>query len=162
MRSLLHLNSFYIYNILLIIIFSIIVNDNNSFSLIYSIFYIFFHFLLIYLGVYYYRTNLYPIYFLYGLSLDILWLNEIGPHLITFMVALVFFNKAAKYLYDLNPFKIYIILLIILMFMIIFEIFTSYMLFGSNYELIYFMQLFILSLLFSFPIFFLFSKIDKF
>ena len=162
MRSLLHLNSFYIYNILLIIIFSIIVNDNNSFSLIYSIFYIFFHFLLIYLGVYYYRTNLYIIYFFYGLSLDILWLNEIGPHLITFLLILFFFNKVSKYLYDLSPFKIYIILLIIQMLMITFEIFTSYIFFGSSYELIYLMQLFILSLLLSFPIFLLFSKIDKF
>ena len=30
MRSLVHLNSFYIYNILLVIIFSIIVNNNQS------------------------------------------------------------------------------------------------------------------------------------
>ena len=92
MRFMLRLNAFYIYNLLLIFIFSFIVNSNNSFSLIYTSLYCVFHFLIIYLGIYYYRNALYFIFFLYGLGLDVLWLNEIGPHLIVFMFMLVFFN----------------------------------------------------------------------
>ena len=151
MRSLLHLNSFQVYNLLLIIFFSIIVNDNNSFSLIYSSFYCTFHFFLIYLGLYYYRKLLYLIYFLYGLGLDLLWLNEIGPHLLVFMFVLVFFNLFSKYLYNLNSFKIYIVLLILQLFMISIEIFFSYLLFGFNFDLNYLFQIIILSLILIIP-----------
>ena len=161
MRSLLHLNSFQVYNLLLIVFFSIIVNDNNSFSLIYSSFYCTFHFFLIYLGLYYYRKLLYLIYFLYGLGLDLLWLNEIGPHLLVFMFILVFFNLTSKHLYNLNSFKIYIVLLILQLFMISIEIFFSYLLFGFNFDLTYLFQIIILSLILSFPIFLIFSKIDQ-
>ena len=121
MRSLLHLNSFRVYNLLLAILFSIIVNDNNSFSLIYSSFYCTFHFFLIYLGLYYYRKRLYLIYFLYGLGLDLLWLNEIGPHLLVFMFVLVFFNLSSKYLYNLDSFKIYIVLLWIVNLLVMYQ-----------------------------------------
>ena len=161
MRLLLHLNSFHVYNLLLVILFSIIVNDNNSFSLIYSSFYCTFHFFLIYLGLYYYRKLLYLIYFLYGLGLDLLWLNQIGPHLLVFMFVLVLFNLSSKYLYNLDSFKIYIVLLILQLFMISIEIFFSYLLFGYNFDSTYFIQIIILSLILSFPIFLIFSKIDQ-
>ena len=156
-----HLNSFYIYNLLLVVFFSIIVNDDQSFSLIYSSFYCIFHFLLIYLGVYYYRKYLYLIFFLYGLGLDLLWLNEIGPHLLVFMSVLVFFNLSSKYLYNLDSFQIYIILLVLQIFMISIEIFLSYLLFGFNFDFTYLIQIIILSMILSFPIFLIFSKIDQ-
>ena len=156
-----HLNSFYIYNLLLVVFFSIIVNDDQSFSLIYSSFYCIFHFLLIYLGVYYYRKYLYLIFFLYGLGLDLLWLNEIGPHLLVFMLILVFFNLSSKYLYNLDSFQIYIILLVLQIFMISIEIFLSYLLFGFNFDFTYLIQIIILSMILSFPIFLIFSKIDQ-
>ena len=162
MRSFLHLNSFYIYNFLLIIVFSIIVNDKHSFALIYSAFYCIFHFLIIYLGVYYYRKQLYFIYFLYGLGLDIFWLNEIGPHLIVFMSMLVFFNLSTKYFYNLSSFKIYVVLIIIQLTMISFEVFVSFFLLNFSFNLNYFIQIYLSTLLLSFPIFLFFSKIDKY
>ena len=160
MRRLLHLNSFHIYNFLLIIFFSIIVNDNHSFSLVYYSFYCIFHFLLIYLGIYYFRNLLYLIYFLYGLGLDILWLNEIGPHLLVFMFFLIFFNLSIKYLYNLSSFKVYILLIVLQLLMICSDIFISYFIFWFNLNLIFLSKVIILSLFLSYPIFFIFSKID--
>jgi hypothetical protein len=162
MRSILHLNAFYIFNLLLIFIFSIIVNSNNSFSLVYTSLFCIFHFIIIYLGIYYYRKSLYLILFLYGLGLDILWLNEIGPHLIVFMFMLVFFNLTIKYWYNLNSYMIYSIILILQFIIITLEIIFSYMFFQHNISLEHFLQIFFISLIVSFPTFLFFSYIDKF
>lgn len=161
MRSLVHLNSFYIYNILLVIIFSIIVNNNQSLSFFYSGLYCTFNYLIIYLGIYYYKKVLYLIYFFYGLGLDILWLNEIGPHVIAFLLVLVFCKLIVKYLYNLSSYKIYVVLLILQFFIINFEMLISYVLFNLSSNLDYMFELLILSLLLSFPIFIIFLKIDK-
>ena len=162
MHSLPSLKAFYIFNLLLIFIFSIIVNSNNSLSLVYTTLYCIFHFLIIYLGIYYYRKTLYFIFFLYGLGLDVLWLNEIGPHLIVFMFMLVFFSFSTKYLYNLSSFKIYIIILILQFIIITLEIMFSYLFFRYNLELVHFLQIFTISVLISFPTFLFFSYIDKF
>lgn len=162
MRSILRPNAFYIFNLLLIFIFSIIVNSNNSFSLVYTSLYCIFHFLIIYLGIYYYRKALYFIFFLYGLGLDVLWLNEIGPHLIVFMVMLVFFNLTTKYWYNLNSNKIYVIILVLQIILITLEIMFSYIFFQYSISLNHFLQIFFVSLFVSFPTFLFFSHIDKF
>ena len=162
MRSILRPNAFYIFNLLLIFIFSIIVNSNNSFSLVYTSLYCIFHFLIIYLGIYYYRKALYFIFFLYGLGLDVLWLNEIGPHLIVFMFMLVFFNLTIKYWYSLNSNKIYVIILVLQFIIITLEIMFSYIFFQYSLSLNHFLQIFFISLLVSFPTFLFFSYIYKF
>ena len=162
MRSILHPNAFYIYNLLLIFIFSIIVNSNNSFSLIYISFYCIFHLLIIYLGIYYYRNALYFIFFLYGLGLDVLWLNEIGPHLLVFMFILIFFNLSKKYWYKLNSYKIYIVILILQLIIIILEIMFSFLFFQYSINLNHFLQILFISIFISFPTFLFFSYIDKF
>ena len=162
MRFILHLNAYYIYNLLLIFIFSIIVNSNNSFSLVYTSLYCIFHLLIIYLGIYYYRRSLYFILFLYGLGLDVLWLNEIGSHLIVFMFMLFFFHFSTKYWYNLNSYKIYIIILILQFIIISLEIMFSYLLFQYSISLNHFLQILFLSVALSFPTFLFFSYIDKF
>lgn len=162
MRFMLRLNAFYIYNVLLIFIFSFIVNSNNSFSLIYTSLYCVFHFLIIYLGIYYYRNALYFIFFLYGLGLDVLWLNEIGPHLIVFMFMLVFFNLTKKYWYNLNSYKVYIMIMVLQFIIISLEIIFSYIFFQYIYYLNHFLQIFFMSILISFPTFLFFSYIDKY
>ena len=85
MRSFLHLTSFQVYNVILLVIFAIVVNPINDLLILYYSLYCVFHFLIIYLGIYHYRKSLYFIFFLYGLGLDLLWINEIGPHLLTFV-----------------------------------------------------------------------------
>ena len=154
-------NSFIIYNILLIIFFSLTVNGVPLFPILNIIFYSIFHFLIIYLGIFYYRKKLYLIYFLYGLGLDLFWINEIGPHLITFMLTLSIFYLTFKYLNNLRKSNIYLMLLMTQITMILFEMFISQMMFGFSFNLSYFLKIALLSIIFSYPIFIIFSKIDR-
>ena len=157
-----YFNSFIIYNIFLIIFFSLIVNGFPLFPIVNIIFYSIFHFLIIYLGIYYYRKKLYLIYFLYGLGFDLFWLNEIGPHLIVFMLALIIFYLTFKYLNNLRKMNIYLMLLITQITMILFEMIISQLMFGFSFNLNYFLEIAFLSIIFSYPVFIIFSKIDKF
>ena len=154
-------NSFNIYIILLIFIFSITVNKVILFPTINLISYSILHFILIYLGIYYYKKLLYLIFFLYGLGLDMFWLNEIGPHLIIFLFILVFFNLTKRYLYNINSLTIYFLILFFQIIMIYLELMISNLFFGLKIEYFLFFQIIFLSILISYPIFFIFSKIDR-
>ena len=155
-------NSFIIYNILLIIFFSLTINGVPLFPILNIICYSIFHFLIIYLGIYYYRKKLYLIYFLYGLGFDLIWINEIGPHLIVFMLALMIFYLTFKYLNNLRKMNIYLMLLITQITMILFEMIISQLMFGFSFNLNYFLEIAFLSIIFSYPVFIIFSKIDTF
>ena len=155
-------NSFIIYNILLIIFFSLTVNGLPIFPIVNKIFYSIFHFLIIYLGIYYYRKKLYLVYFLYGLGLDLFLINEIGPHLIVFMLALIIFYLTFKYLNNLRKLNMYLMLLITQMTMIFFEMIISQLMFGFSFHLNNFLEIVFLSIILSYPIFIIFSKIDGF
>ena len=155
-------NSFIIYNILLIIFFSLTVNGVPLFPILNIIFYSIFHFLIIYLGIYYYRKKLYLVYFLYGLGLDLFLINEIGPHLIVFMLALIIFYLTFKYLNNLRKLNIYLMFLITQMTMICFEMIISQLMFGFSFHLNHFLEIVFLSIMLSYPIFIIFSKIDRF
>lgn len=161
MQSLLHFKSFYIYNIFLIIIFCVIINSNYNFEIFYSASYCLLYFLLIYIGIYHYKKILYIIFFFYGIGLDIFLLNEIGPHLLTFMFALILLKLISKYLYNQSSIKIYFILLILELTMIIFVMIFSKLLYNFPLNLNYIIQIIILSFILSFPIFLFFAKIDK-
>ena len=153
-----YFSSFVIYNILLIIFFSLIVNGLPLFPIVNIIFYSIFHFLIIYLGIYYYRKKLYFVYFLYGLGLDLFLINEIGPHLIVFMLALIIFYLTFKYLNKLRKLNIYLMLLITQMTMIFFEMIISQLMFGFSFNLSYFLKIALLSIIFSFQYLSYFQK----
>ena len=157
-----YFNSFIIYNFLLIIFFSLTVNGLPLLPIVNIIFYSIFHFLIIYLGIFYHRKKLYLIYFLYGLGLDLFWINEIGPHLITFMFALSIFYLTFKYLNNLTKLNVYLMLLMTQITMILFEMFISQMMFGFSFNLSYFLKIALLSIIFSYPIFIIFSRIDRY
>ena len=162
MHLLRFLNSFFIYNLILVIFFSLSVTSLSFLPILNIIFYVIFHFLIIYLGIYNYRNILYLIYFLYGLSLDIFWINEIGPHLIVFMGLLVLIKLIIKYLYNLDSIKIYFFLLITQFLMILIEMLISQIMFNYSFNFNYFFQIILISILISYPVFIVFSKIDKF
>ena len=162
MPKFLRLNSFKIYNILLFLVFSIITNTYNSIPLLYFSFYCIFHIIFIYLVIYYYTNILYFIFFIYGLFLDIYLINEIGPHLLIIIFTLLFVNLSSKYLYSLSSFKVYIYIIILIIIMFSLEIFLSYLLFNNAFNVGLLLKLILLSLIISFPIFLIFSKIDKY
>ena len=77
-------------NIILIISFSISVNSFILFPNINNAFYVLFHLTFIYLIFYHYHYYLYFVALIYGILFDILLLNNIGAHLITFLSLLIF------------------------------------------------------------------------
>ena len=162
MLSFKYLGSFTYYNLILLFLFSITVNSLESFSIINSISYVLLHLVIIYLSLYYYRKLLYIIYFFCGLGIDLLLLNnQIGPHLFVFMTILIFFNQTKKYYLNLNSQKIYLIILLAQSIIIFLEMMITHWFFDYNFELYTYIKLLFISLLISYPIFFIFSKIDN-
>ena len=157
-----YLNSFIIYNFFLIIFFSLSVTSISSFLFINSLSYVFLHYLLIYLGLYYFRKSLYIIYFLCGLGIDLLLINQIGPHLLVFMLLLIFFNMTQKFFKELNSLKISIIIFMTQITIIFCEMLATHFLFNYNFNTLYFFQLILISLISSYPILLLFNKVDNF
>ena len=156
-----YLVPFTYYNLLLIILFSLSVSSIESFSIINSISYIFLHFVIIYLGLYYYRRTLYSIYFLYGLGFDILLINQIGPHLFIFMTFLFFINLSKKYFIYLSSQRIFLLILFIQILIILLEMLLTDFFFDYDFNLNKYLKLVFISIISSYPIFFIFSKIDN-
>ena len=156
-----YLGSFAYYNLILFLLFSLSLSLIESFAIINSISYIFLHFVIIYLGLYYYRRTLYTIYFLYGLGIDILLINQIGPHLFIFMALLLFLYSIKKYLNYLSSHKIYLLILFIQLLVILLEMLLAGFFFDYDFNFDKYLKFFFLSIISSYPVFFIFSKIDN-
>ena len=157
-----YLSPFIYYNLILFLLFSLSITSTKSFPIINSISYIYLHIVIIYLGLYYYRRTLYTIFFLYGLTIDILLINnQIGPHLFTFMTLLFFFNLTKKYIIYFSSKKIYLLILFIQFFIILLEMLLSNIFFDYYFSLEKYLKFVLISIISSYPIFFIFSKIDN-
>ena len=128
-----HLDSFKIYIILLIISTSIVIRGIPEFPVINFITYLFIHILLIYIGFYYFNITLYFVFFVTGIIFDIFLLNEIGPHIVTFMILIIFLNQFQRFLIILSSKKIFILIILILFSTYVFEMFFSLILFNYNF-----------------------------
>ena len=156
-----YLTSFIYYNLIFIILFSLSVSSIESFSIINSISYIFLHFAIIYIGLYYYRRTLYSIYFLYGLGFDILLINQIGPHLLIFMTLLFLFYLTKKYFVYLSSQRIFLLILFIQIIIILLEMLLADFFFDYDFNLDKYLKFVFISIISSYPVFFIFSKIDN-
>ena len=156
-----YLVPFTYYNLILLLLFSLSVELVESFQFINSVAYILFHYVIIYLGLYYYRNILYVIYFLYGLGIDLLLINQIGTHLPVFMVLLVFFRQTKKYFRILDSKKIYLAIFLIQIITIFIEMMITFWFFGYSFDLYLYLKYILISLLISYPIFFIFIRIDS-
>ena len=156
-----YLGPFTYYNIILLFLFSLSVDSIQLFSIINSISYIIFHYVIIYLGLYYYRNILYILYFVYGLGIDLLLINQIGPHLLLFMTLLFFFKQTQKYFRNFNSQKIYITILFVQIMIIFLEMLIAQLLFSYNFNLNVFLKYIFISLVISYPILIIFNKIDN-
>ena len=156
-----YLVPFTYYNLILIILFSLSIGSIESFSIINSISYIFLHFVIIYLGLYYYRRTLYSVFFLYGLGFDILLINQIGPHLFIFMTLLFFFYLTKKYFINLSSQRIYLLILFIQLLIILLEMLLTSFFFDYDFNLDKYLKFIFISIISSYPILFIFSKIDN-
>ena len=158
-----YLDSFNIYIIVLIISLGNVIEAIVSFSLLNDIFYLFVHFLLIYLGIYYQRLLLILIFFIAGIILDLsLLATNFGAHIFTFMILILFLNKINKYLFNFTSKRIlFFIIFILAMCLFIEEMYLHFMLINYSFNLNNYLQNILISLLISYPIFFLFKIIDE-
>ena len=157
-----HLDALKIYIILLILSTSIVISGVPEYPLINLVTYLFIHFLLIYIGIYHFKYILYFVYFIVGIIFDIFLLNEIGPHLLVFMILIIILGNIQKYLILLSSLKIFIFILILLFISFLLEKSLSLIFYNFNFELKDMLKFSVISILFSYPIFFLFNKIDNF
>jgi len=155
------LNSSLKLNIILIISFSISVNSFILFPSINNAFYVLFHLTFIYLIFYHYHYYLYVVTLVYGILFDILLLNYIGAHLITFLSLLIFFVLLKKYLIRLSSYQIIFIYFITLIVLLLFEQFLANIIYDHKFNAFLILNFFLISLIIFIPTIFLFNKLDK-
>ncbi len=150
-----------IYHIILFFSFSLTVNYFVELKIVNFIAYTLFHLTLIYFIFYFFHFTLYFIFFLYGVLFDIYLINNIGPHIISFLIFLTAFQFLKKFLLNFSSFKISYIIIIIVFIMFVIESFISRILY--NYPINYndLGLLFLISVLMFLPSLYMFSKIDK-
>ena len=155
------LNSSSKLNIILIISFSISVNSFIIFPNFNNVFYILFHLTLIYLIFYHYHYYLYVVALIYGILFDILLLNNIGAHLITFLSLLILYILLRKYLTRLSSYQIIFTYFITLIILLLIEHFLANFLHNYKFNFSAFLNFFLISLIIFIPTVFLFTKLDK-
>jgi len=148
-------------NIILIISFSISVNSFILFPNINNAFYVLFHLTLIYLIFYHYHYYLYIVALVYGILFDILLLNYIGAHLITFLSLLILFVLLRKYLIRLSSYQIIFIYFITLIVLLLFEQYLANFINNYKFNIFSILNFFLITLIIFFPTIFLFTKLDK-
>ncbi len=148
-------------NIILIISFSISVNSFTLFPNVNNAFYVLFHLTFIYLIFYHYHYYLYVVALVYGVLFDILLLNYVGIHLITFLSLLIFFVLLKKYLIRLSSYQIIFVYFITLIALLLFEQILANLINNYKFNLSLIFNFFLISLIIFIPTVFLFTKLDK-
>ncbi len=148
-------------NIILIISFSISVNSFTLFPNVNNAFYVLFHLTFIYLIFYHYHYYLYVVALVYGVLFDILLLNYVGTHLITFLSLLIFFVLLKKYLIRLSSYQIIFVYFITLIALLLFEQILANFINNYKFNLSLIFNFFLISLIIFIPTVFLFTKLDK-
>ena len=154
-------NSIIKLNIILIISFSISVNSFILLPNINNAFYVLFHLTFIYLIFYHYHYYLYLVALVYGILFDILLLNNIGAHIITFLFLLMLFILLRKYLIRLSSYQIIFIYFITLIVLLLFEQFLANLINDYKFNVFLILNFFVISLIIFIPTIFLFTKLDK-
>ena len=148
-------------NIILIISFSISVNSFVFLPNINNAFYVLFHLTFIYLIFYHYHYYLYLVALVYGILFDILLLNNIGAHLITFLFLLALFILLRKYLIRLSSYQIIFIYFITLIILLLIEQFLANLIHNYKFNMSLILNFLLISLIIFIPTVFLFTKLDK-
>ena len=150
-----------IYNCVLFFSFSLSVNYFVDLGILNYIAYVLFHLTLVYLVFYFFNFYLIFLSFLYGIFFDVFLIDNISPHLISFLffVALFYFTK--KYLVNLSSNKFSFLIICITLSMFFFEAIIANLQFKYplNYENL--IRLFTITIILFFPSLLIFSKIDK-
>ena len=149
------------YHLILFISFCVSINYLIDLKYLNLSFYLLFHITMIYLTFYYYHYSLYFFIFIYGILFDIFFLNNIGSHLIAFIIFLILISQTKRFLFDFNANKIIFIILFCVIFIIFLEMSFASVIYNYNFNLYKFFELIILSIIIIFPTIITFLKFDK-
>ena len=150
-----------IYQCILFVSFSLSVNYFVDLEIVNYLSYVIFHLTLIYIVFYYFHFSLIFISFLYGIFLDIFLIDNISPHLISFLTFIILFYFTKKYLLNLSSRKVSYLIISLVLIMFVSEALIAKFQFNFpiNYE--NFAWLFIILIITFFPSLILFNKIDR-
>lgn len=150
-----------IYNCILFFSFSLSVNYFVDLEIVNYIAYVLFHLTLVYLVFYFFNFYLIFLSFLYGIFFDVFLIDNISPHLISFLIFVALFYFTKKYLLNLSSNKVSFLIIFITLSMFFFESIIANLQFNYpvNFENLF--RLFTTTIILFFPSLLIFSKIDK-
>ena len=151
----------YFYHLILFFSFSISLNNLIELEYVNLFFYVLAHLSIIYLCFYYFHFFLYFVFFFYGVFFDIFLLNDIGPHLFAFIILLFIISFLKKYLFNLSSTNIFYVITILMFLIFLFEMIFADIISKYNFDFYTYIKLCIIGIISIFPVFFLFSKIDR-
>ena len=150
-----------LFNIILVFSFSVTVNSYVQIQNINIIFYIIFHLTFVYFLFYQYHYSLFIIGFIYGILLDIFLINEIGSHLITFLILILLYTQLKKYLFQLNSFQISLTIFVTLNIILISELVFAFLINDIYFNFFQVIKYIIISFILLVPSLFVLNKIDN-
>lgn len=150
-----------LFNIILVFSFSVTVNSYVQIQNINIIFYIIFHLTFVYFLFYQYHYSLFIIGFIYGILLDISLINEIGSHLITFLILILLYTQLKKYLFQLNSFQISITIFVTLNIILISELVFAFLINDIYFNSFQVIKYIVISFILLVPSLFVLNKIDN-
>ena len=150
-----------LFNLILLFSFSVTVNSYVQIQNINIIFYIIFHLTFVYFLFYQYHYSLFIIGFIYGILLDIFLINEIGSHLITFLIVILLYTQLKKYLFQLNSFQISITIFVTLNIILISELVFAFLINDIYFNSFQVIKYIVISFILLVPSLFVLNKIDN-
>jgi len=150
-----------LFNLILLFSFSVTVNSYVQIQNINIIFYIIFHLTFVYFLFYQYHYSLFIIGFIYGILLDIFLINEIGSHLITFLILILLYTQLKKYLFQLNSFQISITIFVTLNIILISELVFAFLINDIYFNFFQVIKYIVISFILLVPSLFVLNKIDN-
>ncbi len=150
-----------LFNLILVFSFSVTVNSYVQIQNINIIFYIIFHLTFVYFLFYQYHYSLFIIGFIYGILLDIFLINEIGSHLITFLILILLYTQLKKYLFQLNSFQISITIFVTLNIILISELVFAFLINDIYFNFFQVIKYIVISFILLVPSLFVLNKIDN-
>ena len=150
-----------IYHCILFFSFCLSVNYFVNLEIINYLAYVIFHLTLIYLIFYFFHFSLIFLTFLYGLFFDIFLIDNISPHLVSFLFIVIIFYFTKKYLLNLTSNNISFIIITLTIIIFLSEAIIANLLYNFSINFENLRNLIITSIIVFFPTLILFSKIDK-
>lgn len=150
-------------NLHIILIFLTLLLATNSYQYYYLdlIFYIFLHVFFIIVSFYdEYNLNYYYV-FIIGFVLDLILVNNFGPHLITLMVAYLLIRRLRKFFLNLSPLILIIVNILIIILSLLAEKTLAYLLYDIKTNYISIFQIISFSVFVFYPTYYILNYFKK-